>query len=378
MIQIDGNWQRTYENAIGRWVGVGPYYAMFPNEFAFEVISQFTTPDDWVLDPFAGRFTSVYAAVAQGRNGLGIEINPVGWVYGESKLHAAPREQVEARLKQVCNRARYFGKRSYKELPEFFLHCYTPKVLSFLLAAKHDLDWQNNQTDTTLMGLILVFLHAKSGSGLSNQMRQSKAMAPDYSVKWWCERNMEPPDLDPLEFMQAKIEWRYKHGQPALNGTGNAILADSTVELTQVAKKIGQRELPQFKLLLTSPPYYDITHYHYDQWLRYWMLGGPCRPSKAENPHRGRFSSQTIYRELMDTVFKQSAPLMAEDATIYVRTDKRNFTLETTRETLHRYFPGWQFEEIDRPFNNPTQTKLFGDFALKPGEVDIILKRQPH
>ncbi len=377
MIQKDGHWQHTYENAVGRWAGIGPYYAMFPNEFAFSVISQFTAKGDWVLDPFAGRFSSIYAATSQERNGVGIEINPVGWVYGQSKLHPAPRELVEERLKQICYRARYFGTRSFKTLPDFFLHCYTPRVLSFLLAAKNDLDWKNNTVDTTLMGLILVFLHAKQGSGLSNQMRQSKAMAPDYSVRWWHYHDMKPPDLDPLGFLQSKIDWRYKKGIPAEVGDGTASLADSTIEMVHIASEIEAGKLSKFRLLLTSPPYYDITHYHYDQWLRYWMLGGPSWPSKAEDKHRGRFSSQTAYRELLDTVFMQASQVMADDAIVYVRTDKRQFTLDSTRESLQRHFPNWELKETDRPITGQTQTVLFGDYSRKPGEVDLVLRSRP-
>jgi hypothetical protein len=375
MIQVDGTWQRTYQNAVGRWAGVGPYYAMFPNEFAFDVISRFTRQNDWVLDPFAGRFSSIYAATSQQRNGVGIEINPVGWVYGQSKLHPAPQQDVENRLQEICHRARFFGTRSRQKLPEFFSLCYAPQVLSFLLAARHDLDWENNSVDTTLMALILVFLHAKSGSGLSNQMRQSKAMAPDYSVRWWTERKMTPPDLDPHQFMQHKIEWRYRQGRPEETGDGIAVLADCTSELEQLAMAIEQGTRPQFRMILTSPPYYDITHYHYDQWLRYWMLGGPSWPSKAEDKNRGRFSSKVAYQELLDTVFEQSARVVADDAIIYVRTDKRTFTLETTRNMLRKHFPTWEMEESDQPVNRQTQTALFGDFSRKPGEVDIVMRR---
>ena len=375
MIQVNGNWQRTYQNAVGRWAAVGPYYAMFPVEFAFNVVSRFTQAGDWILDPFAGRFSSIYAATSQGRNGIGIEINPVGWVYGQSKLHPAPQKDVEFRLKEISRRARFFGTRSRKQLPEFFSYCYAPKVLSFLLAARHDLDWKNNPVDTTLMSLILISLHAKLGSGLSNQMRQSKAMAPDYSVRWWTERGMKPPDLNPFDFMQAKIEWRYKQGRPKSNREGHAILDDSTSRLNQIATDVKQGQQPRFQLLLTSPPYYDITHYHYDQWLRYWMLGGSSWPSKTEDKYRGRFGSQTMYKELLDTVFRQVAQVMADNATIYIRTDKRQFTLETTRNILRKHFPNWSLEEIERPFNRQTQTTLFGDFGRKPGEVDILMRR---
>ena len=47
------------------------------------------------------------------------------------------------------------------------------------------------------MALILVYLHGKHDASLSNQMRQTKAMAPRYAVNWWRERGLRPPSLDP-------------------------------------------------------------------------------------------------------------------------------------------------------------------------------------
>ena len=69
--------------------------------------------------------------------------------------------------------------------------------------------------------------------------------------------------------------------------------------------------------------------------------------------------------------------MMADKATIYVRTDARKFTLNTTRKVLNKHFPRheWTMYEIDQPLEKQTQTNLFGDFAPKPGEVDLILKR---
>ena len=34
----------SLQSPIGRWSGLGPYYAMFPKEFAFEVIENFSKP----------------------------------------------------------------------------------------------------------------------------------------------------------------------------------------------------------------------------------------------------------------------------------------------------------------------------------------------
>ena len=64
---------------------------------------------------------------------------------------------------------------------------------------------------------------------------------------------------------------------------------------------------------------------------------------------------------------------MAEGATIYVRTDAREFTKNTTIEVLRKCFPDKQEQIIARPFESETQTELFGDKTGKPGEMDIIL-----
>ncbi len=373
MLQDRDQFRRSYANAIGRWAGIGPYYAMFPLEFAFEVVNRYSKPGDSVLDPFAGRASSVYAAATQGRLGLGIEINPVGWVYGQAKLNTAHKEDVGKRLKFIAWQARYFGKRSRDKLPEFFHLCYSKKVLSFLLAARTRLNWQENNIDATLMALLMVHLHAKLGSGLSNQMRQSKAMAPDYSVRWWKEREMEPPDIDPYEFMLQRIQWRYAKGRPDVTAS-EVMLGDSVDLLDQVVEQVENGTRAPYTLLLTSPPYHDVTHYHYDQWLRLWLLGGPDQPSKTEGPHKGRFSSKENYRYLLQTVFEKASQMMAENGVIYVRTDARKFTFDTTKDILKKCFSEWEQTTVFRPVNGTTQTTLYGDKSEKPGEVDIILK----
>jgi hypothetical protein len=64
---------------------------------------------------------------------------------------------------------------------------------------------------------------------------------------------------------------------------------------------------------------------------------------------------------------------MTPDAIIYVRTDAREFTLQTTLEVLQEAFPNKKIDIQLRPLAKKTQTALFGDSSAKPGEVDIIL-----
>src|SRR5438093_10211262 len=98
--------RRGLSTAVERWSGLGPYYAMFPVEFAFNVVREYSNPGARVLDPFAGRGTSVYAAAASGRSACGVEINPVGWVYGRVKLGPAALPNVLRRISEISQLGR--------------------------------------------------------------------------------------------------------------------------------------------------------------------------------------------------------------------------------------------------------------------------------
>lgn len=371
MFLKENTFKRNLSTPEGRWAGIGPYYAMFPLEFAYEVVRRFSKPGQYVLDPFAGRGSSIYTAAIQGRYGLGIEINPVGWLYGKVKLNSGSLNQVEERLKYLAQIANQYSEQ-IAELPEFFHLCYSKKVLEFLLAARSTLKWRQDSADATLMALILVYLHGKQGQALSNQMRQSKAMAPDYSVNWWKKHQLEPPDIDPYEFLIKRIRWRYAKGIPST--TPSKILIGDSVEIMgRIVNQVKNGLLEPYSLLFTSPPYYDVTNYYYDQWLRLWMLGGPSVPTSNGGKYTGKFASKKQYRVLLESVFKSASQIMSDKSTIYVRTDAREFTFATTLEILRQYFPYWKERIIPQPVSRKTQTILFGDATEKPGEVDIVL-----
>lgn len=358
------------QDVIKRWAAVGPYYAMFPVNFAFDVIEKYTQPGDCVLDPFVGRGSSIYAAAATERTGCGIEINPVGWLYSSVKLRPATKERVLKRLIKIGRDAKEINV-DQTNLPIFFEWAYTPTVLRFLLAARSNLRWKSRESivDRTLMAFILIHLHGKRLGSLSNQMRDSKAMAPDYSVRWWKKHNMRPPHIDPITFLEQRIERRYSKGRPRLNGD---ILHGDSIELLNSHKQRIAFASP-FNLLFTSPPYHSVTNYHYDQWLRLWMLGhAPC-PYWKSGPWQRKFQSKSDYFYLLKNVFMASGLLMSEDAIVVVRTDARKFTYSTTVETLKMAFPNKHLNEIHRPVNKKTQTTLYGDFSKKPGEIDIIM-----
>lgn len=362
---------KGFSTAESRWARFGPYYAMFPLEFAFDVVNEFSQEGDYIIDPFAGRCSSIYAGGVLGRKSLGIEINPVGWLYGTVKLQPADKEDVVKRLNEIYRKRNYYSK-TVERMPEFFRMCYCDEVLKFLLAARKHLDWKESNVDATLISIILVFLHGKLGEGLSNQMRQTKSLGMNYSVNWWKKKKMEvPPDINPYDFILNKINWRYEKGKPTITESV-VVLGDSVSELKTISERAIRANM-KFSLLFTSPPYCSITNYHADQWLRLWLLNSKSLIGK----HKGRFINKQDYYDLLDNVFRFCSKMMKRKSTVYVRTDKRDFTFNSTLEILKYHFPKHSIQIIDQPLkkNTRTQTKLFGDQSIKPGEVDIVLTR---
>lgn len=359
---------RLFDTAAKRWAGVGPYYAMFPARFADGVIQEHTDRGDTILDPFAGRGTSIYSASVQGRHGIGIELNPVGWLYAKTKISVAAKVEVQERLEVIGDRATLYADEA-RALPPFFHRCFSRDVRRFLVAARAELNWRTSRVDRTTMALVLVNMHGKREASLSNQMRQTKAMSPDYSIAWWNKRHLDPPDVDPVEFMMKRLEWRYAKGVPSVTES-HVYLGDSLNVLDRVHAMLPSHRRAQ--LLFTSPPYLGLTNYHYDQWLRLWALGGHPNALRVGGRNRGKFEHAVNYKTLLVTAFRKASTCMKRHAVVYVRTGRDQVTRKATREALTEVFPSKKLFERDRPFKRPTQTSLFGGTG-SDGEVDLVM-----
>ena len=365
---------RTYQDAASRWAGIGPYYAMFPVQFSDETVRKYSEPGDTVVDPFAGRGTAVFSAATQDRVGVGIDINPVGFVYGKTKINPAQSDAVQRCLEQLGRQAADYSEEA-EELPEFFRLCFSAPVRQFLLAARSKLNWRQRKIDRTAMALLLVYLHGNRGAALSNQMRQTKSMSPDYSIRWWRDNGLDPPQIDPVDFMRSRIQWRYAKGTPDVRSS-HMYLGDSVEKLRRLRTRIERGSMARARFLFTSPPYHAVTNYRYDQWLRLWLLGGVPNARRTGMPGDGKFEGRKSYQRLLRRVFDAAAAILDESATVYVRTDARKFTHDTTVAVLSDVFKEKTMLAVSRPLGGTSQTHLFGDSNSpreEVGEVDLIL-----
>ena len=351
-----------YCDAPGRWAGFGPYYAMFPVQFAKQVVDTMTPQGGRVLDPFCGRGTTPFVAQVTGRSSLGIDINPVAWVF--AKVKTSPESNVGKLLQRLEDLRDTVRTQDTQPENEFQHWAWSPDVLGFLNAARRVLDWRGDITDRTLMGFILVNLHGRANDGISNQMQKSRAMGPDYSIRWWKKRCMYPPQIDPYSYFRKRICWRYVHGVIEKRHTSEILHGDA-------AQVLSGYQDGNFDLLFTSPPYFSMTDYRQNTWIRLWMLTeGPPLPDWKKDP---RTSRQVSYCHMLDEVFSEASKLLKAHSIIWIRTDARAFTKHTTLHTMHKLWPNRKlFMRYDHP-KKRTQTSHFNNVSADLGEVDFLI-----
>jgi DNA modification methylase len=84
------------------------------------------------------------------------------------------------------------------------------------------------------------------------------------------------------------------------------------------ASKLFPQLRRKVSLIITSPPYLDVTDFAEDQWLRLWFLGGPPTPHRrvrGDDRHR----SAEKYWTFLSEVWEGIEPLLRPNANLVVR-----------------------------------------------------------
>ena len=352
-------WKRS--TAAGRWYGFGRYYAMFPRDFLHDAITHLTVKNDAVLDPFCGRGNAPFVATVLGRRALAIDINPIAWLFAAAKQQPAnDADPVIARLQEIGRSRRPADRRSRNR---FETMAWAPPVRALLKAARRELQWKASVVDRTLMAFIALHTQDKLGAGLSNSLSPTIAHSPQYAVKWWTQKGLNrPPDLDPIAMLEDKIRRRYRYGVPAQ--------APSRVLLGDAREELPKHRGVQATLLITSPPYCDVTDYWNDHWIRLWLLGHSFGKDWKKT---SKFSAQAAYRELILTVFRESREHLRDGATILVRSDQRHRTAELCLDALTEVWPGRSMLQRPTCATHSGTSNGHGRGGNKAKETDLLI-----
>lgn len=290
-----------------------PYFAMFPEQFVEQQLLSYTSPGDLVFDPFCGRGTTVFESLLKGRRAAGSDVNSVAACIASAKATAPEFSELVARI-DALEELHKTSKPDYTSPSPFFEVCFERETLAEILFVREALDWKRSQVDGFLAAVMLGILHGESHKSelcLSNRMPRTISTKPDYSVRWWAERKLEPPRRRVFDTLRKAVAFRYR--MPPASARGVVRQADARTASFTFSEFMGQ-----VKLVVTSPPYLDTTDYAEDQWLRLWFLGGESRPQLRKN-RDDRHTQAAVYWQFLREAWAGLDLLMADNSTIVIR-----------------------------------------------------------
>ena len=286
---------------------------MFPEEFVEQQVLTYTSPGDVVFDPFCGRGTTVFESLLHGRTSYGVDISPVAACIAGAKAEAPSLQSIFRRIDELeeC----FAGSSRVSAAPTpFFEACYERNTLAEVLFLREQLRWRVDHVDRFIAALTLGVLHGESHRSefcLSNRMPRTISTKPDYSIRWWAERGLQPPRRKTFDVLRKAATFRFRASPAELKGfvrQGDA--RDAAASFPHIRGKV--------RLVVTSPPYLDTTDYAEDQWLRLWFLGGAPFPELRKNPD-DRHTRIDRYWQFLCEAWAGTIPLLSDHAVVVVR-----------------------------------------------------------
>jgi site-specific DNA-methyltransferase (adenine-specific) len=322
------------------------YLASFPAALAHAFIARYTRPGDVVLDPFSGRGTTALQACAEGRIGVGNDLNPLAFVLTGAKVDPPTGREIEARLARLRidwsfeatawlelagrviagdaahvpaagsgagARARLGAGAGSEPIPPEVALAFHPATLGQLLFVRGRLAL-DDRVDRFLAAALAGILHGKRPGYLSQVMPNTFSMAPRYVRDFVARTGFASPERDLFGLLGAKLRRLDRDGRPPAPGV--ALLGDARDAGPRAQEALRERALPdRARLVLTSPPYLRVLKYGYYNWLRTWFLGFSAVEIDAtlDDAHR-REPYQVFLREVLAGL----RPALADDAVIAV------------------------------------------------------------
>jgi hypothetical protein len=360
-----------------------PYFAMFPPAFVREQLEAHSRPGDLTLDPYSGRGTALLEALLNDRRAIACDINPVAYCITAAKASVPPFTAVTNEIRHLKRGYLRLSpsalRRERRALPPFFHRAFHWTTLSQLLFLRRALRWRTNALHRFIAALALGSLHGemdKSRSYFSNQMPRTISTKPRYSLKYWKRHRLWPKKRDAFAILESRAKFRLRDGNPARRGS---------VAMTDARRAAFalQQFKGQVKMVITSPPYLNITNYEEDQWLRLWFLGHDARPTYGQISRDDRHGGRERYWRFIAEGWRGIAPLLRNDARLVCRIGAKDIDVaEITaglRGSIRAVFPKAYL--IARPYRSVPkypQTRAFRPtIAARTFEVDYAFYLGP-
>lgn len=316
------------------------YLASFPAALAHAFIGRYSRRGDVVFDPFSGRGTTPLQACAEGRIGVGNDLNPFAHLLTAAKVEPAGPAETATRLAALrlgwaaaaptwqaiaatvvgpggdpaSARVPAAGSGStelVETVPAEVAVAFHPRTLAQLLYARSTLRLAD-PTDRFLAAALTGILHGKSASYLSALMPNTFSMAPRYVRDFAARTGFASPFRDVFDGLERKLA--RLHREPLPRTRGVALAGDARDAAGRARIALRQRGLPErVRLVVTSPPYLRVVKYGYYNWLRAWFLGEDARAIDAllDDAHH-----REPYLAFLGDVLADLRAILADDAIV--------------------------------------------------------------
>ena len=316
------------------------YLASFPAALAHAFVGRYSRRGDVVLDPFSGRGTTPLQACAEGRIGVGNDLNPFAHLLTAAKVEPASPAETRTRLAALrlgwassvgdwlalaeavladpgASTARVPAAGSgpagatVEPVPPEVAVAFHPRTLGQLLFVRSSLHL-DDRTDRFLAAAVTGILHGKSASYLSELMPNTFSMAPRYVRDFAARTAFASPERDVFDGLERKLARLHRDPLPATPGV--ALLGDARDLAGRARGALRERGLPErARLVVTSPPYLRVVKYGYYNWLRTWFLGEDARAIDAalDDAHH-----REPYLAFLRDVLADLRTILADDAVV--------------------------------------------------------------
>jgi site-specific DNA-methyltransferase (adenine-specific) len=305
------------------------YLASFPAALAHAFIGRYSRRGDIVLDPFSGRGTTPLQACAEGRIGVGNDLNPFAHLLTAAKVEPASRAEAATRLialrlawasssahwldlaEQGASSGETAVDHAGSPIPPEVLVAFHPATLAQLLFVRSALQL-DDRTDRFLAAGLTGILHGKSPSYLSELMPNTFSMAPRYVRDFAARTAFASPRRDVFDGLERKLARLFRDPPP--NARGVALLGDARDASARTRAELRRRGLPdRARLVVASPPYLRVVKYGYYNWLRTWLLGFDAKAIDAtlDDAHH-----REPYLAFLRDVLADLRSILADDAIV--------------------------------------------------------------
>ncbi|MEM3123783.1 MAG: DNA methyltransferase, partial [Nitrososphaerota archaeon] len=251
----------------------------FPPSLARWAVETYSEKGQTVLDPFCGKGTLPLEACISERFGVGNDLAPEAYVVSRAKVNPAARREVREWVLRASKEMRPDTVSIY-DVDDDVRTFFSPSTLRQILAIREILSEQDDDLTNFIKAIMLGILHGSSEVSLSLPCSHSFSMAPQYIKRYAKRHGLRRPNRNVLSCILRKAEIVLAGGLPPKRG---------------MAFNLDARSLPiadeSVDLIVTSPPYFNLQTYAWDNWLRLWFLG-----YRHEEVRRRLFESSSVPR----------------------------------------------------------------------------------